>query len=100
MAFLARFWATVVALKYKVNLLSYLPSGGDDGCRIALKKFEANISIKRRRYGQKKAAKSNNGLLVGPYTIHVILSADGRGRQSESKLLSIFGQHFYAAGCV
>ena len=44
MAFLARFWATVVALKYKVNLLSYLPSGGDDGCRIALKKFEANIS--------------------------------------------------------
>ena len=43
MAFLARFWATVVDLKYKMNV-SYLHGGGEDGCRIALTKFEANIS--------------------------------------------------------
>ena len=43
LAFLARFWATVVDLKYRMNV-SYLHGGGEDGCRIALKKFEANIS--------------------------------------------------------
>ena len=32
------------------------------------------------------------------YTLHVILSADCRGRQSESKLFSIYGQHSMQQG--